>query len=469
MPELKIAGVVVAWARDTLNIRTAIEQRSVASFAIVDILGASDFSQGQSVEIKNDGALEFAGVIDSTQKTRIGAGNSLLHRISCVDWHYFADKRIAAESYTSQTAGYIFGDLVTKYLVDEGITVGTIQLGTTVREMVINYVPLTQAFDKLSEAMGFIWYIAPDKKIYFVERSTTPAPFAIGEGDILTRGHGFLDASPQYRNRQYVRAGRDITDTQVETRTGDGTTKAFAMGYPLAQVPAITVNAVTKTVGIKGLDTAKDFYWNKGDPIVTAAAAPSSGASIVITYKGEYNIMVLAEDPTKITSRKGIEGGTGLVENVADEPSMNTRDAAFDSAKARLSKYGVEGQKFEFATGRIGLKSGQLVTVTCSPYGVSATPMLIEAIDIYDQWPILLYGIVAIVGPTLGDWTGFFKDLAEMKEGIIDRLNIGSGQILIILSQFSEGWAWSESSSVNVFACPVPSTTLYPNSALYPC
>jgi len=465
---IRISGVDVERQKGSIRIQNAIEQRSTASFTVVDLTGTASYSRGQPVEILTDWVLppffklQFAGYIDSVTRVKVAPESSIMHHaIQCMDNHYLADKRLAAESYLAQTAGFIVTDLHTNYLSAEGVTIGTIQAGPTILEMVINYQSVTRALDALAEKSGFTWYIDEFKQLFFVARTTTPATFGSVSVSDMAKAGGMLseltEANPMYRNRQYIRAGRDVTAGQVENFTGDGVTVAFALGYPVNQVPTVTVAAVGQTVGIKGLDTTVQVWWSKGDPVILFAAAPAGAAAIVITYIGEYDIIALVEDPIEITARQAVEeGGTGIVEEMAEEPLLNSHNAAFDSGLAKLSKFGVIGRQFGFSMDSWGVLPGQLVTVTYAAYGLAATELLVESVTIVEFAPgVLRYSVRAIEGPELGDWTGFFKALVNMKDEVIGRLTVGSNQVLVILLSVPETWEWDEAIVENVYTCPI--------------
>ena len=69
----------------------------------------------------------------------------------------------------------------------------------------------------------------------------------------------------------------------------------------------------------------------------------------------------------------------------------------------------------------------------------------------------------------IGDWTGFFRALAGWKQEAVSRLNVGSDAILLILAIETANWEMEEVVIVTVFACPIPSVSLFPLVTLFPC
>lgn len=390
--------------------------------------------------------------------------SGLYHSIRCADNHYLADKRIAAESYEDKTAGYIVADLWAKYLDAEGVTVGEIQDGPTLKQVVVNYVRVSEAFDALAEKADFIWEIDELKRLFFIDRSTNAAPWTadINDPTCFTRdGEPVLSkGNPLYRNRQYIRGPRSLTDEQTVDRTGDGETESFVVGFAVAKVPTIKENGVEKTVGIKGVDTGKDWYWSKGDIVLTAEVAPAVGVAIQFIYTGQFNVIVRSEDKVAIINRQDVEGGgTGYVDDIAEDTDLDSMAAAAQAASLKLQKYVVMGRKFTFQTHRSGLKPGQLLTVNYPLLNLNNAEMLIEAVGIRGEGKLLTYDVTAIEGPELGNWSRFFQAVAGARKIAIDKLNVGEESTLIILVQASEAWGWNEETEVRVRACPICSET----------
>jgi len=459
----RISAVDVERASGSLTIGLAIERRSTATFVVVDRTGAASYSRGQQVAILDGANTLFAGYIDSVDVIRHSTTDVLLHSIACMDAHYLADKRLAAESYSSKTCKFIVEDLVTKYLSFEGITIGTVQTGPTIDEMIINYQPISSVYDLLAEQAGFIWYIDYLLRLYFVARSTTPAPFILSASDIH-RGHSPMarlrKGNSQYRNRQYVRAANDTTTEQTETYTGDGVTRSFAMGYPLRSEPTITEDAAPMTVGLKGVDTAKDYYWTPGDEVIVATVAPANAVALVFVYYGNFEALAILEAPGEIQALKAIEGGTGIVEAVDVMPYSASQQAALEFGLQRLSRYAVIGQQFEFPIGVWGIEPGQLVTVNYPEYGFTNAAMLVEYVTVTEiASNTLRYTIRAIQGPELGDWTKFFANIIHFEDVLAGRFTLGSTGLLIIATGTSEEFGIQEAIVETVWACPICSPT----------
>lgn len=473
---IKIAGQEVPFKYGSIDIDDAIGQRSTASFTIVDKAGNKRYYKGQPVEIyEDDGAtLVFGGVIERPVSKYISlAGNGKLHAITCTDWHYLADKRIVAKYYEQMAAGDIVRDLVTNYLKDEGITVGDIQTGPNVTEAVFNYVTVTQALEGLAEKAAFEFNIDKDKKLNFFDRSTNYAATTITETSDIKN----VDVEPSaedYRNRQYVRAGKDVTDPQTESFKGNGSQRSFTVGFDIAKEPTIKVDGVTLSntdVGIKGLEQNKKWYWSKGDKTITQNENDpvlTSAQTIEITYQGLFDIVALTYDRGEIDRMQAVEGGTGWHEDVLDEPYISSRAAAFETANAKLKRYAKIGSKITFDTKIIGLKPGQMLPINLDSYDINDDYLIesAKATELGTHDGKMVYTVTAVDGAATGGWATFFKKMATRGQAFVLRENIKEDEVLTLLDSFNKTWTSSE--QPNIFAEVYPSESLYPGAEAYP-
>ena len=79
---------------------------------------ASPWHRGQTL----GGSLLFGGIISGAKRTRIGYSGIFREAIKLIDWHYLADKRIAATTYAQMMCGSMVKDLITNWLAAEGVT-----------------------------------------------------------------------------------------------------------------------------------------------------------------------------------------------------------------------------------------------------------------------------------------------------------------------------------------------------------
>lgn len=423
----------------TLRIEDTINERSIATFSLNDLSNTVNIQPGQTIEIIHEEEKVFGGTIDRIVKQKPPGGtNERVYKVECTDYHQITDRRIVAEAYEDKTAGYIINDIVSKYLIDEGITVAAVQDGPTINRAVFNYIKASQALDELSELVGFSWWIDADKKLHFVERATYSAPWVLD--DITLINDLVIDENREnYRNRQYIRAGNDITVLQTEKPAPkpDGQTRTFTLKLPVAKVPTVKVNGDEQTVGIRELDKDKQWYWQKGDKNITqddSEAVLNDTDILEVTYQGFFPIIVVSEALESISERKNVEGGSGIYEDVEEKPGLDSGEAALDVAQGKLRKYANLGQKISFNTWHSRLKPGQILSVNL-PDRELAGDFLIQNVELsWISGQYWRYNVTAVSGETVGGWPRFFRQLVQSKQTFVIREN----EILIKLLTFRD-------------------------------
>lgn len=296
--QLLIGGVdkTGLYVPKTLNITDNLNARTTCSFSLVDKTGTYHPEVGEEVLIYNQGNLIFGGTVDEPEEENPLGTDALIIPVQTVDWHEKADRLIVAEEYNEEHAGDIVRDIIAKKLAAEGITEGVIQDGPVISKAIFPYIPASQCFDELCELTGYQWLIKPDKTLDFFERSTNIAPWGIIETspvkDIRVRRN-----REQFRNRQYLRAGKDISTVQTREFVGDGKTQVWAVDLPIAKVPVVKVNGVAQTVGIRGLD-------KETTPIEPFTHTDTTKADF---EAGELDGVVATDDGVELEGEKGLE------------------------------------------------------------------------------------------------------------------------------------------------------------------
>jgi len=273
----------------------------------------------------------------------------------------------------------------------------------------------TSNVDDLAKQSNYWWYISAAKSMTFLPRTARLAPWIASDtpGDFLEKNISITNQSDLYRNRQII-TNVLATAPINESRVGDGYTQTWTFAYGWASAPAITVNGVAALVGVKGVDTGKQFYWLQGDPTITQdPSQPLYDNSIVIAFvgTGQYFTESVYDDLTGQGILAALEASSGIVENVEDGKGIPK--AAGDAlAQARVVEYGVFGLLLTATTRRVGLAPGHLLTVYLAPFGIAGLTFLIRSVktalqtEFGGQQPIML--ITAVSGAEVGDWTRLF-------------------------------------------------------------
>lgn len=496
---VNIAGSDVMALAGTVSIGRTIGRRSQASFT-AKTTTATHFQQYQQVAIYDDSnTLIFSGYITQPKETKPGYQKSLLHAITCCDQHFLADKRRVAAVYTNKTAGYIVQDIVANILAAEGVTVGQIYDGLSpsttlypstslypggniglIPDVTFAYCTVSEALDALATAVSaagipYYWQIDENKKLWFVPY-TAVINSTVVDGTTIDHEYNppsVQRASPTYRNKQYAIGGTAQTLTQTETRKGDSNTQAWSMAFELAMTPTITVNGVGKTVGIKGVDSSKDFYWSKGDPVVaqdSGASKLTSSDTLQVVYIGQYPSITVGQNDAQVSYQAGIDGTSGIIEDVATDNTLASISDGLSEVGQLLTKYATQGVLLQFTTRVSGFDQGQLITVNLPDHGLYNAQMLIEEVDTSDQTDglNLWHTVMAVQGPYDGNWVAFFSKILATQQPT-NSINIGVTQSVTLLQQFTGTVTLTGSLNTTVCACPLPSTTLFPSTTLLPC
>jgi hypothetical protein len=431
---LQVAGIDVTgqveWPalrhRKQLNGRDELSVTLLSSTGVIPALGAP-------VRMTLQNGLLFAGQIHERDIDFVTERNGQVTRsqVRCVDHNAIADRRRVVEVYEQKTAGEIVQLIMVKYLADEGVRFGDIQSGPLVTRMVIPYLTAAECLDELCERSGFFWNIDAHLVLNFFARTTVPAPFTIDSSNAVFRRIRGSRTKNQYRNVQYVDGGHGVTDLRTEPFRGDGTLRSFHVEYPLFKAPTITRNFAPQTVGIRGVDADKDWYWNAGE---TAIGQDARQEAIVltdtdllhVTYQGRFNLMQIVEDTSAVLERQGVEGGTGRYEQLDREDGLDGQDVVEEKGLALLRHFGSLDDVVEFETDAQGLDVGQLLTVAVPELGLDGqfliSDMEIEWINFFTR----RFTVTATTGELKGRAEDFFTQFLGTKKDIAIR----EGEIL---------------------------------------
>jgi len=376
-----------------LRIEDAVDARSTAAFQVIYKDGINRIDAGDQILIRVDGTPVFGGVVEAVRLTEDTTG-ILWGDITAADWTALLDRHVVAGAYENDLAGDIVKNILTSSAVsttnEESIATTLVADGPTVKSASFNYVTAAEAFAELAEFVGFTWGVTTDKVAFFRARDAVTAPFSITDASGNFRTIQAVSDKDEYRNRQYVRAGKDLTDARTESFIGDGTVRSWVTAFPIGVAPTIEVNSVTKTVGIQGLDTGKDFYWNKGSNVFSQDASGTlltASDTIDITYQGLFPILVLVENIPSQGTRADVEGTSGIYTRVAQDASVNDRDIAIAKASSLLARYGEFQTIVTITTDTIiegdtlDVRAGHLLTVDKPKLGLDASECLIDRVE----------------------------------------------------------------------------------------
>lgn len=395
--------------KETLNGRNTCNFKLVVSDGFLP-------SRGQEVHLALGTLTLFRGTVWQ-RKVRYLSQNTetgwLTVDVECVDWNALADRRLIGEVYENVTLDTIVRDIVSKTLVDEGVSDGGVRSGPIIAKAVFPNIPVAQAFDQLSEQTGFYWDIDYNRVLQFGPRNIAYAPFdiTVGVNSILLDWTDEETLS-QYRNVQLVEGGKGITAVRTERQPGDGETRTWNTEYPIYKKPSIDIDGIQvdpNQVGIRGLDEGKRFYWNKGENTIGQdkddTVIPATD-TIGITYQGLYDLLTQVIDPEGITERQGVEGGSGLYENLFSSNSLDGEDVTQQKGLGLIRKFSL-GSDATVATDTPGLAPWQQVKLTCAEIAVTDRWYLVTEVESH---PLVRTTRRTRARITTGEYRGGFEE-----------------------------------------------------------
>lgn len=412
-----------------MSISGNLGSRTVCSFKIPSQYPFSEsYEIGAAVEVKDSADnLIFGGTIDTDPFVFDDSGAQRVYQIKCVDYSQIADRHLVAYAYVTDSettwyAGTIIKDIVDRFFAygdaSENIDVSNVQDGPQIDKAVFNYVMASQVFSELADIAGFVWYIDYDKKLYFYDSSANAAPFSLTETSENWRGMTVSNSREKYRNKQIIRGGNSLTTEREDSITAIADQKLFEYPFPVGTASAVTVDSVSKTLGVNGYDEGKDYYWSYNSPILTAEVAPGVGAVVALTYQGLFPILISEVLSDEIMARRAIEGGTGVYESIIDNNTITAQTTGVQVALAYLRKFGTIPKTIDFNTDVVGLRTGQLLTVNIPTLDLD-DDFLIESVRFSDYGGVLnRFTVHAVSGEALGGWLDFFNSLARQTQNL---------------------------------------------------
>lgn len=450
------AAADVNYIKESLVYEDTINQRGAVQFAadgssppldigedvfLVDIADADlELVGGGALELVGGGELAFVarttfwgGTVNGYDEIDItvGASTHLRFIYRCVDFDQLLSKRLIQRSFTDSTAGEIVEAIIAdSHLVAEGITAGTIAAGPLIEKKVFNWRYAEDCMDEMAELTGFSWNIDKDKKLNFFPRDLLRSAYDITDANADYRKITFKRSRNLLRTVQYVRAASEIGDSRAETQTGDGSKRAFLAETAIGTVPTIEVNTgsgyVSKSVGVGGVDTGKDWYYNIGVRVFYqdgGGSVLSSSDKVKITYEPRIPLIVSNINKDLEDDRALVEAGNGRYEHIYDAPDIETRAEAINKAVSLLARFGNLQETVQYETDTTGLVAGTLQTINLSAHGVNAD-YLIERIsaNIKDNGSFR-YTVQASASAAYGRWTHDFKDKTRQDRKFTPREN----------------------------------------------
>jgi hypothetical protein len=344
-----IAGATGNLEGKALSVRLTLEATGLYTAPVVGAI---------SVSISQASTVVFFGVVGIPEtptyttefvpnrySLQIQSANALLYR------------RTLSEAYQEKTITEIIQDIFTKYIAGEGITLGQIStLDFSYDVYVAQRKYVADVLDELAGPVAATWHIGPDKKFYFLSKTdfaSTTAPSHLAE---IKKSVSGLDQ----RTVQIIAGAKARTATQIQTETWGADQKQIIAGFPLAEVPTLTINGTPATVGISGLndEATYTFLWSYSSANVTlnsnATTKPTTGDTVVLSYVGFFEIEIENQSGSKILELAARTGSSGRIEKVETDTSIETFTDGSNLANELLDRYGEADETITCTTDNLG-------------------------------------------------------------------------------------------------------------------
>lgn len=258
---------------------------------------------------------------------------------------------------------------------------------------------------------------------------------ANGDPATATRSNNYFNLSistdgSQIKNRVYVRGGTYLSDTTTYSEVGDGEKTKFVLPDKPHDI-SVTVNAVSKSVGIKNIDTeGYDWYLNFQEKYLeqdSGGAVLTASDTLEVSYKYDIPILVVVEDPSSITDH-------GVHEFAIFDKAIATKQAARDRASAELTDYAESLIEGYFETYETGLYSGQYIHIDLDDYGINADYIIKQVTAVAEGGGQYRYQVQIASAQTMG----IIKFLIELLEANKNLIELDDDEVLDELLNLSD-------------------------------
>lgn len=417
----------------TLQVSEVINGTSILELTLVEknASGGSAIGVqvGQEIVVDVGSVRLFGGTIEEIRRVSPGRSDGLFHSITAKDFSGVLERYLVPASFedlgipVTQTIGSIVTTIFNTFLSTSGLSLGTIENGPLVRKINFNYVTCANAFADLARLTGgaFAFRVDYFASLHFQAITSTPAPFTITDSQFNIREIETFETREAYRNRQFVRGGKQTADTRVESFIGDGEQRTFTLSLPLSEKPIIEVNTVAvdpDNIGIKGVDEelpTTEWVFQRGSSEVSKSrdkAVPLDGDDIDITFRGEFPIVRIDEDFGQISSRAAIEPGDGIQEDIFIDESLDEEQSR-EQSEALLDRHARIPERIRFDTDDSPLakiSAGMLQTVLLSVPEID-DQFIMDSVDITLVGELPRYLVEATNGRELVEWLEFLREM----------------------------------------------------------
>jgi hypothetical protein len=207
---------------DSLTLNLRAEGKSECSFDGL-LTDTYLFNPGQMIRVYNSGTLKFTGIIASGNRRR-ESNVKTIQNISCMSLNNAPQRRTIQIDYDADTTSSIIVSDMIEYLVQEGITSGTIDDGIIFNEDWKNdCITIGEVLDQAAQKSGFQWFIDENFALQFYQDLTTISwcTYSIGTASFTDyRNITIEDSIDNYVNKVFTIGGEDAHGDKIIVANG---------------------------------------------------------------------------------------------------------------------------------------------------------------------------------------------------------------------------------------------------------
>lgn len=290
------------YTRGTLHIQETAGQVQTCDYDVPDIHGTTAIAVHQPMNVTSGATTLFNGTVDETvlkslespyRASGLVPEGARVWSVKAVGRTYYA-YHILTGSFSAQRRVPLA--LVVQTLANNAGLASSVDAPMLLPDAFLSdNEPLSSALTRLADLASslsgtiYLWRIDWTGVLQFWPIGTIAGP-TVGVGGVNPKAGSISIrvTRQQFSNLIVLKLGHYLKDP-VQTDTfnpGDIFLGTLKLSYPCAGAPTVSVaGQPTQTVGLKDLDTGKDWYWSLGSSVITLGSGSTAG-TITVTYQG---------------------------------------------------------------------------------------------------------------------------------------------------------------------------------------
>ena len=362
----------------------------------------------------------FGGYIDTLTVSNMPGVDEIYSWVAtCASWAGLATRRTVGPGTPQVLTGpgdSVFRKVVLDYLIDEGVAVSTSGSPPVITLACAAGAPINNLLDQIVQLIstpdqGWYWTTDVWRTYILAPYGSSNAPWNVTDGYDLLAGDtpyqvSFQSTHNQMANFWYALGTNVLLNALNVTFAGNGSATTFNTPLQIGIAPKATLNGVAQTVGILGVDTGKQWYWNQGSTTITqdsSGTVLTSSDVLVVQYQTETPGVAQAPNVASLQQQQGIEASSGEYDRAVQVSQPIQPADLLDIASTGAAQYGPPATIFSAYTARPGLKTGQSQTIDFPRAGVPSASYLIATIKMTTVNNMIVWQYSAFGGANIGN------------------------------------------------------------------